>query len=272
MNQTLTILGAFLIGIALRSCKTKAYRKLGAVAYLILTGVVAYLLSHSVIVAILSMAAWFLFPLVQVLWKMKPLRLPLNNKLQHRFPPNEDMFPNADAMIEALEEAGFEHAGNSGWDWACSSQSYQFFWHPEERSVAAVCFCKQEKITFSFLTITSRDKSGTLWRTTNYPFAQLLKESPNVWQNNIPCSTRCINRILAAHHYFISLHGASHDDLIIPDPDLIDQDVEQDMRRQIDHNIDARIIELTGDGHFKYSIRGLLFLWKQSIKDIIRLC
>jgi len=72
MNQTLTILGAFLIGIALRSCKTKAYRKLGAVAYLILTGVVAYLLSHSVIVAILSMAAWFLFPLVQVLWKMKP--------------------------------------------------------------------------------------------------------------------------------------------------------------------------------------------------------
>lgn len=261
-----------MIGVALRSCKTKLYRKLGALVYLLLSGLIVYYLTDSIILGILGMAVWFLLPLFHLVGKMRKLRLPLNNKLQHRFPPNEDIFPNADATIAALEEAGFEHAGHSGWDWAGCSQSYQFFWHPEERSVAAVCFCKQSKITFSFLTITSRDGMGTLWRTTNYPFSQMLKESPNVWQNNIPCATGCLNKILASHHYFITLHGASHDDLQIPDPDMIDQDVEQDMRQQIDHNLASKIIELTGDGHFKYSSRGLLFLWKQSIKDMIRLC
>ncbi len=261
-----------MIGVALRSCKSKVYRKIGALVYLLASGLIVYFITESIMAGILGMAMWFLLPLIQLLVTMRKLKLPLNNKLQNRFPPNEDMFPNADATIEALEDAGFEHAGNSGWDWSACSQSYQFFWHPEERSVAAVCFCKQSKITFSFLTITSRDSSGTLWRTTNYPFSQMLKESPNVWQNNLPCATSCLNKILATHHYFITLHGASHDDLVVPDPDAIDEDVEQDMRRQIDHNLESRIIELTGDGHFKYSFRGLMFLWKQSIKDMIRLC
>lgn len=273
MNSTLTIIGTLIIAIGLRSCKTRIYRKLGALTFLILSGMIVYFLTgRNIWAGIFGTTIWFLLPLFQLLGTIRKLRLPLNNKLSHRFPPNEDLFPNADATIAALEDAGFEHAANSGWDWAGSSQSYQFFWHPEERSVAAVCFCKQSKITFSFLTITSRDSNGTLWRTTNYPFSQNLKESPNVWQNNISCKTSCLNAILSSHHYFITLHGACHDDLIIPDPDAVDQDVEQDMRRQIDFNLESGIIELTGDGHFKYSWKGLMFLWKQFIKDMIKLC
>lgn len=272
MHPLLTIIGTIFIGVALRSCKTRLYRKLGALVYVVASGLCFYFITGSVIAGILGAGIWFLLPLFQLFGTVRKLRLPLNNKLGHRFPPNEDMFPNADATIAALENAGFEHAANSGWDWAGSSQSYQFFWHPEERSVAAVCFCKQSKMTFAFLTITSRDTNGLLWRTTNYPFSQTLKESPNVWQNHISCSMRCLDSILASHHYFISLHGASHDDLSVPDPDRIEEYVEQDMRRQIDYNLEHGLIQLTGDGHFKYSFRGLFFLWKQFIKDMIRLC
>ena len=32
------------------------------------------------------------------------------------------------------------------------------------------------------------------------------------------------------------------------------------------------LISLTGDGHFRYSPRGLVFLWGQFIKDMVRLC
>ena len=32
------------------------------------------------------------------------------------------------------------------------------------------------------------------------------------------------------------------------------------------------IIRETGDGHFEYSFRGLLFLWGQFVKDMVRLC
>jgi hypothetical protein len=44
------------------------------------------------------------------------------------------------------------------------------------------------------------------------------------------------------------------------------------MRRQVEHNLACGIIRLTGDGHFRYSKRGLIFLWGQYLKDMVRFC
>ena len=60
--------------------------------------------------------------------------------------------------------------------------------------------------------------------------------------------------------------------LLVPNPDEIIEQIEQEMRNQIDHNVERGLIEFTGDGHFQYSKRGLFFLWKQAVKDMIRLC
>ena len=62
------------------------------------------------------------------------------------------------------------------------------------------------------------------------------------------------------------------DDLRVPDPDEVINEIEGEMRRQIDHNLSKGIIQLTGDGHFRYSFRGLFFLWRQFIRDMLRLC
>lgn len=272
MQKTLIVIGVVIIGMALRSSKMKLLRKLGALVYLLASGLAIYFITENWIAAVAGVLIWFFLPWVELLTRIRKLRLPLNNKLQHRFPPNEDHFPNADASIAALEREGFEHVANSGWDWAGASQSYQFFWHPEQCCIAALCFCVQENISFSFVTLTSRDKNGLMWRTSNYPFSQTLREAPNVQHNQIKCCASSLEDMLDSHHYFISLHGAYIKDLIIPDPENVEQDIEQDMRRQIDYNLEAGIIQLTGDGHFKYSFRGLCFLWKQFIKDMIRLC
>jgi len=48
--------------------------------------------------------------------------------------------------------------------------------------------------------------------------------------------------------------------------------VETEMRDQVKHNLAAGIIQLTGDGKFQYSRRGLVFLWGQFVKDMVRLC
>jgi hypothetical protein len=58
----------------------------------------------------------------------------------------------------------------------------------------------------------------------------------------------------------------------MPDPEEIEDGVETEMRNQVEHNLAAGIIELTDDGNFQYSKRGLLFLWGQFIKDMVRLC
>ena len=64
----------------------------------------------------------------------------------------------------------------------------------------------------------------------------------------------------------------NQNDLQIPDPDQLENNIESEMQQQVVHNIKSGIIQLTGDGNFQYSKRGLLFLWYQFIKDMIRLC
>jgi hypothetical protein len=62
------------------------------------------------------------------------------------------------------------------------------------------------------------------------------------------------------------------DDLRMPDPDDLEADIEKEMKDQVQRNLDDGIIVLTEDGYFRYSARGLFFLWGQFVKDMLRLC
>ncbi|SHI86914.1 hypothetical protein SAMN02745181_1075 [Rubritalea squalenifaciens DSM 18772] len=272
MRETLTVIGIFLIGLALRSCRKPLFRKLGALVYLFTSGVAFYFISDSYWIAALGILVWFLLPWLELLTRVRKLRLPLNNRLSHRHPPSCQHFPEAEETLHTLEHAGFDHTTDAGWDWGSSTQFYRFFWHPEERTVAALCLCKQSNISFSFLTLTSRDKDGNIYRTSNYPFSQTLKSSPEVIWNNVGCKICSFEQLLTSHHDFIIATGLAISDLMMPDPDHTEQEVEDDMRKQIDHNLQKGIISLTGDGHFRYSMRGLFYLWKQYVRDMIRLC
>ncbi|MFT5109992.1 MAG: hypothetical protein ACI9UA_005644 [Pseudoalteromonas tetraodonis] len=55
------------------------------------------------------------------------------------------------------------------------------------------------------------------------------------------------------------------------DPDEIRPLMEKELRLQIDHNLDKGVICLSGNGTFKYSWRGLVFLWYQFLKDMVKL-
>jgi hypothetical protein len=58
---------------------------------------------------------------------------------------------------------------------------------------------------------------------------------------------------------------------MMPDPDVLDIEVESDMRQQIEFNLQAGIITPAEHQKFRYSFRGLCYLWRQFIKDMIRL-
>lgn len=78
--------------------------------------------------------------------------------------------------------------------------------------------------------------------------------------------------ILEDHTKHLEKLNLNEADLLIPDPDDVVSQIENEMREQIDHNLECGLITLTDDGHFRYSMRGLFFLWKQTVKDMIRLC
>jgi hypothetical protein len=272
MKEIYTVIAIIIFGYALRSCRTSMLRKIGALVMLVASGLCFHFLTGSIWGGIAASAAWFFLPWIELLTRIRKIRMPIENKLQQRFSSNLAVFPNAQKHMHTLELAGFEHIRDCGWNLGGMDQLYQLYWNAETRSVVTLNLCEQSNVTFSYLTITSRDICNGVWRTTNFPFSPTLKPTPSVHWNQISCVNECVVKLIEHHCCFLSKQGFIDDDLSIPDPDHLEEELELELRRQIDHNLQQGIIRLTGDGHFRYTIRGLLYLWKQFVRDMIRLC
>lgn len=272
MRETLIVIGLVVFAMALRSARMNWMRKLGALTFIGASFCLLYFVTDSMVGGLVGAAMWFFLPWIELLTRIRLMRLPLDNRLHHREIPNPSFFPNATEAASAMEEAGFEHVSDCGWEWAGMQQFFRLFWHPEERAVAAVCLCEQSDVAFAFISITSHDADGKIWRTTNFPFAPTLSCPPNVRWNHVPCERNCFHHILEDHKKYLVRANIPADRLRMPDPEEIEDSIEREMRLQVDHNLAAGLIKLTGDGHFQYSKRGLVFLWGQFIKDMVRLC
>lgn len=272
MNQFYIVVAIIVFGFALRSCRTMFLRKMGALVMLIASGLCFYFLTGNVWAGIGAAAAWFFLPWVELLTRIRKMRMPLENKLQERFSTNLDVYPNAEQHLTILEKEGYEHIRDCGWNLGGMMQIYQLFWNAETKSVASLCLCEQSNITFTYLTLTTHDITNGVWRTTNFPFSPTLKAAPKVHWNQVSCANECAKNLIISHHMYLSRQGFVDDDLRIPDPDHVSEEIEHELRHQIDHNLKRGIIRLTGDGHFRYTLKGLFFLWRQFVRDMIRLC
>jgi hypothetical protein len=272
MRETLIVIGLVILAVALRTAHSKGPRKLGALTFLAASYLLFYYPSRSVPVGLMGVILWFFLPWIELLSRIRSMRLPIENRLTQRPIPSPAFFPNATEAAAAMEEAGFEHVSDCGWEWDGMRQYFRLFWHPEERAVAAVCLCEQSDVAFAFISITSQDSDGRIWRTTNFPFAPTLQCPPDVRWNHVPCGRNCFHQILRDHRGYLERSNITASQLRMPDPEKIESTIETEMRKQVDHNLASGIIQLTGDGHFQYSKRGLFFLWGQFIKDMVRFC
>ncbi len=272
MSETLTFVGLMVMAVALRMARTKLFRKLGALTALVASFYLFYVLTGKWWGGAIGVVLWLFLPCVELFGRVRKLRIPLDNKLSYREIPNPSFFPNAIKASTGMEEAGFEHVSNCGWEWAGMTQFFQVFWHPEERAVASICLCEQSDVAFAFVSITSCDMKGRVWRTTNFPFSPTLQSPPDVRWNHVPCERSCFHQILADHHQYLKRLKIDNANLKMPDPEHIEEAIEEEMRKQVEHNLSVGYILPTGDGNFQYSKRGMIFLWGQFVKDMIRLC
>lgn len=272
MRETFIVIGLIVLAVALRTSHATGPRKLGAVTFLIASFCLLFFLTDSVLGGIGGAVLWLFLPWIELLTRIRRLRLPLDNRLRQLPIPNPAFFPNATEAAAAMEAAGFEHVSDCGWEWDGRRQFFRLFWHPEERAVATVCLCEQSDVAFAFIAITSRDDDGKIWHTTNFPFAATLLSPPEVSWNHVPCGRNCFHQILRDHRAYLSREQVPADRLRMPNPEEIEDSIEREMRNQVAHNLANGIIRLTGDGHFQYSKRGLLFLWGQFLKDMLRFC
>ena len=55
------------------------------------------------------------------------------------------------------------------------------------------------------------------------------------------------------------------------DPDAIQAEIQKDLRTQIAHNLAIGVLKQDAGGAVRYSWRGMLFIWLQFLRDLVRL-
>jgi hypothetical protein len=77
--------------------------------------------------------------------------------------------------------------------------------------------------------------------------------------------------MLADHRLFLDREHIAVDAIVPQEPEQLGEQLEADMRRQIAHNLRSGVLKRDGEKMIRYSARGLLFLWLQFLRDLIRL-
>lgn len=257
-------------GFGCRTFDNRFVLKLGWIAFLAASYLGGLFISGgSHWVGSTAVAMWFLLPWLEIVGRVRKLRFPIKSDVTHRFPPSRDLFPDLEALSAEAEKAGFEEIEDTGWKWDETDHFMRLFYHKEKKTQAAISLAQQGEFAFSYVSLTSRTGDGLTVTTSNYPFSFTMKFSPSQLINRY-AGAESMDDLIRSHERFMERHHVLKEELAQQDIERLHNYLERDMISQINHNISARIIEPVGNGLFRYSWRGCIFLWVQVVKDMIR--
>jgi hypothetical protein len=269
-SDLMLILGVAVLSVALRSFDHPLLRKLGAFGVLCTSFVAGWKLSGYWQIGAFCASSWLLLPWLEILTRVRRLKLPLEKNLRHKSPPNAEVFPALNEITDEIEGAEFEHVDDAGWDWDDYAQFFRIFYKAGERTQTAICLIDQHDVAFFYLSISSRAKDGTIWTTWNYPFSYSQKLVPQ-WRVNRLRGDQTFQAIYQSHRQFLNENRVRLDDLTELDPEMIQREIQSDQRSQITHNIAAGVLKQNAAGEIRYSWRGMFFIWLQFLRDLVRL-
>jgi hypothetical protein len=263
------IFGVLALTLALRTYRHPLLQRLGAVGVMATSYLTGHLLTGSWIVGVGCAAMWLLLPWLDLITRIRKLTLPREKNLRHRPPPGAQVFPVLSELTEEVEEIGFEHLTDAGWDWEDYQQFFRLFYKGDERAQAAVCLVDQQDIAFYYISISSRGTDGTIWTTWNYPFSYSLKLAPQ-WRVNRVKGDLSFFGLLESHRQFLTKHSVKAEQLAEVNAENVQSEVQKDLQAQVAHNLAAGVLQPVGETEVRYSWRGLLFLWVQFLRDLVR--
>jgi hypothetical protein len=268
--QLFLILGVAILSVALRSFQSSFSQKAGAIGILVATYLLVYFVTKSHILGAVAAAAWFFLPWVEILTRIRTLRLPREKRLRPKNAPSTDIFPNLNEITHEIENEGFAYVSDAGWDWEDYRQFFRLFYRSEDRAQATICLNEQHDLSFYYLRISSRAKGGTIWTTWNYPLSYGLKLTPQ-FRINRQRPDQSFWQLYQSHREFLRKNNVQVEAIDPLDEEGIEREMERDLREQIAHNIDKGVLKQTPDGDVRYSWRGMLYLWCQFLLDLVRL-
>jgi len=269
------LLGCFVLllaGLSLLQLDRITYRKIGMAMIWLASGLAAYFLSGSVLLAVAMLAAWIFFPLWEMVFVLRQLRVPRHRELADARAPRDE-FEELAEMSQALIEAGFEQLDECRLRPAEHEQYYRIFVREDGRTQATIGYIAQGPIGFHFVAFTSNGKDGRRWVTWDYPLTYGLVMPPSTAVfRALHCND--VAELYQAHLDFLQINGVPPDDLVAGErtKDAARARLEETLNQQIEYNISRGFLSPAKDQNeenFCYSWRGTLYVAGQVLRDLL---
>lgn len=268
ISDILLVIGCAILSVALRSFRHPLVFRLGTLGLLGTSFLAGWLLGGSIGLGIVLASSWLLLPWMEILTRVRTLRLPVERRLSPRTPPSRTSFPGFDELTSEVEDCGFDHLRDMGWDFAGTEQFFRVFNDSKRHMQATICLSEQNDFAFYYIAVTSRTAQGEIFTTWNYPFSYGLQVPPGMVINRF-AGTGGFTAILAAHEHFLLSRGITA--TIDQNEAGIAATMEQEMRAQVSHNITIGLLKREGEDKIRYTARGMFYLWYQFLCDLVRL-
>lgn len=268
-------LGCFILiltGLSLLQMENINYRKIGIGLIWLASGVAAYFLTDSVLLTVIILLAWIFFPIWEMVFVLRKLRVPRHRELTDARPPRDEFEELGDITSE-LVDLGFQNIDECRLKPAQHEQYYRIFVHENGLTQATVGYIAQGAVGFHFIAMTSNSKDGRRWMTWDYPLTYGLVMPPNIAvYRTLQCQD--VADLYQSHLDFLEINEIAPNDVIPAERTAADarKQLEQTLNQQIEYNISrgylAPMNEEDAD-NFCYSWRGTLYVAGQVLRDLI---
>ncbi|PWU11027.1 MAG: hypothetical protein C5B47_01350 [Verrucomicrobia bacterium] len=269
ISHLLLIAGIIFLSLACRTSKKRFIRKLGVVAILVASYLAGWLLSGYWEIGALLVAGWFFLPWLEILTRIRKLRLPIERAVEPQTPPSRQKFPYLQELTTEMESLNFEHLLDAGWEFESHRHFFRIFYDHQRRCDATISYVEQEQLAFYYLSFCSRCRDGRIFISWNYPFSYGLKLPPHFIVNRIIGMVSNEN-LYTAHQQFLTSHSIGTELLREQTDETLPKNIQQEMQDLIALNLKNGVLQRDGEALFRYSRHGMFFLWLEFLRDIVR--
>ena len=113
----LLTLGVAVLSVGLRTFHNSYAQKAGALGILAATFLAVYFATDKWLWGVVAAVGWLFLPWLEILTRIRALRLPKEKQLRPKSPPSSETFPALSEITREIEEEGFVYSDDAGWDW-----------------------------------------------------------------------------------------------------------------------------------------------------------
>ena len=272
LRELFACAAVLMAGLGLLQIDSTLARRLGLGLIWAASAVAAYCVTQSVALAGLMLLAWVCFPIWEMLFVLRQLRVPRHRALTDGQAPRQE-FEDLSEITREMRDAGFQQLDECRLQPAQHEQYYRIFDREDGRAQGTIGFIAQGAIGFHFIAFTSTGKDGRRWVTWDYPLTYGLSMPPNIaLYRALHCET--VTDLYQAHLAFLEINDVRPDDLAPGEhtPAAAREQLEQTLNQQIEYNISRGYLAPVTDANsenFCYSWRGTLYVAGQILRDLI---